>query len=61
MKNEIKVRLSDEQLKQLSNYAEIRGCSTEDMASDIVAVFLANISAPIVNLPRQTENSSSNE
>lgn len=57
MKNEIIVRLSDEQLKQLANYAEIRGCTSEDLASDIVAVFLSNISTPIIQLPRQGENS----
>lgn len=61
MKNEIKVTLTDSQKKQLDNLAEIRGCSSEDLASDIVAVFLVSVTQPLIQLPVQRQKEKENE
>lgn len=50
--NKVEIELTDEQLKQISNLAEIRGCSAESLATDVVVMFLSNITAPIIQLPK---------
>lgn len=51
-KKTISIEFTTEQFNQLQNLSSIRGTDVADTARDIVAVFLAQICAPIVNLPK---------
>lgn len=50
--NKIEILLNDEQMAQLENCAKIRKCEPADLASDVLVMFLTQVTAPIVNLPK---------
>lgn len=53
----IEVELTLEQLTQLEYVASLANRDTEEYARDILVVFLTQITAPIINLPKtKTEN-----
>ena len=51
-KQKIEIELTLDQLTQLEYVASLANRGTEDYARDILVVFLTQITAPIINLPK---------